>query len=139
MKPVAEQTSKSSHINPENHNIMLKISPALMQVDNLSLQSLTRSVRGIGISELREALDSRSGFHTYSPETRPPSISVRSAVSGERLVVNADNTRSRSPLPKPPIFNGGNADVHDILNQLGIGTQSGASTGHYTEQKSSSG
>ena len=97
-----------------------------MQGDNLSLQSLTRSMRGIGISELREALESRTGFHNQSAETRPPSISVRSAVSGDRLAVGADIKRSRSPLLKTPE---GKADVHNILNKLGIGSQSGDSSG----------
>jgi len=64
-----EPTKRSDGIPP-----LPRISPALMQMNNMSLQSLARSTRGFGITDLREALEASSTSN--SAIARPTSIST---------------------------------------------------------------
>ncbi|KAG0709779.1 hypothetical protein DFH29DRAFT_885776 [Suillus ampliporus] len=118
---------------PSNHRQMtesgsplLKLSPALMAIENLSLQSLTRSVRGVGVTDLREALEGRAGASNPTLVRRPsvstldysPSLDLRSSP----LAL----TRSRS-RPKKRAVTSSAGEVRDVLNRLGIGKQNGSS------------
>jgi hypothetical protein len=116
---------------PSNHRMMegsplLKLSPALMAIENLSLQSLTRSVRGVGVTDLRDALEGRAGASNPALVRRPsvstlecsPSLDLRSSPLGL--------TRSRS-RPKKRAVTSSAGEVRDVLNRLGIGKQNGSS------------
>ncbi|TFK75768.1 hypothetical protein BDN72DRAFT_809365 [Pluteus cervinus] len=103
---------------------LLKISPALMHSENISLHSLARSTRGVGVTDLREALEGRSSMSNPNL-ARPPSISTldhTSSILGSELNRLAQ-TRSRSRTKKRPPPAG---DVRDVLNRLGIGKQNGS-------------
>lgn len=102
-----------------------------MNIDNLSLQSLGKFSRGVGVSELRDALEGRSSVSNPALVTPRPksanafgrrtpenggsvhhSLSVRSA--GSRRAVSATTRRKKVPaVPK---------DVKDTLDRLGIGS-----------------
>ena len=103
-----------------------------MNIDNLSLQSLGKFNRGVGVSELRDALEGRSSMSNPSLVAPRPasvttlerptpgnrgsihhSLSVRSA--GARRAVSA-TTRQKKRVPGTP------RDVKDTLDRLGIGS-----------------
>lgn len=92
----------------------------------MSLQSLARSTRGLGVTDLREALEGRSSMSNPAL-VRPPSISTldhtSSFVSGENGV-RLTQTRSRGRVKKraAPTAAG---EVRDVLSKLGIGKQNG--------------
>lgn len=105
---------------------LLKLSPALMAIENLSLQSLTRSVRGVGVTDLREALEGRAG--TSNPALhRPPSVSTLD----HSLSLDFHPTRhALAPTKsrtKQRAVTTGSGEVRDVLNRLGIGKYSGNS------------
>ncbi|KAH7914390.1 hypothetical protein BJ138DRAFT_1000116 [Hygrophoropsis aurantiaca] len=105
---------------------LLKLSPALMAIENMSLQSLTRSVRGVGVTDLRDALEGRAGASNPAL-ARPPSISTLDHTSSFDLGSNRlDLTRTRS-RPKKRAVTSGAGEVRDVLNKLGIGKQNGNS------------
>lgn len=116
----------SSHRMMESGSPLLKLSPALMAIENLSLQSLTRSVRGVGVTDLRDALEGRAGASNPALVRRPsvstlecsPSLDLRSSPLGL--------TRSRS-RPKKRAVTSSAGEVRDVLNRLGIGKQNGSS------------
>ncbi|KAH7887618.1 hypothetical protein F5I97DRAFT_1951639 [Phlebopus sp. FC_14] len=109
----------------EGGSALLKLSPALMAIENLSLQSLNnRSVRGVGVMDLREALEGRAGASNPAL-VRPPSISTLDHspsldLDSTRLALT--RTKSR---PKKRTVTSGSGEVRDVLNRLGIGKQSG--------------
>lgn len=126
-----------THESPhrENPGHFLRISPALMRIDNQSLASLSRPGRGVGVGELREALEGRGnrsspGLGTYTPSissighTSAPGREVTSPTHGGNLHPhgNGGNTQAKKSLK-----GGTPADVKDVLNKLGIGK--GATTG----------
>ncbi|KAG2154934.1 uncharacterized protein EDB93DRAFT_124660 [Suillus bovinus] len=131
-KWTVEIALKDSADRPSNHRMMeggsplLKLSPALMAIENLSLQSLTRSVRGVGVTDLRDALEGRAGASNPALVRRPsvstlecsPSLDLRSSPLGL--------TRSRS-RPKKRAVTSSAGEVRDVLNRLGIGKQNGSS------------
>ncbi|KAF9226605.1 hypothetical protein BS17DRAFT_800622 [Gyrodon lividus] len=110
----------------ENGSPLLKLSPALMAIENMSLQSLTRSVRGVGVTDLREALEGRAGVSSPAL-VRPPSLSTLDHsttfdLHSPRLVLT--KTKSR---PKKRAVTAGSGEVRDVLNRLGIGKPNGSS------------
>lgn len=97
-----------------------------MAIENLSLQSLTRSVRGVGVTDLREALEGRAG--TSNPALhRPPSVSTLD----HSLSLDFHPTRhALAPTKsrtKQRAVTTGSGEVRDVLNRLGIGKYSGNS------------
>lgn len=116
-----ETTFRGDGISP-----LLKISPALMHIENVSLQSLTRSARGLGVTDLREALEGR-GSMSNPALVRPPSVSTldhaSSFISGDPTL-RLTQTRSRSRTKRPSSRNAG--EVRDVLSRLGIGKQNNA-------------
>jgi hypothetical protein len=111
----------SNHYDPtmrgDNLSPLLKISPALMQIENMSMQSLTRSNRGLGVTDLREALEGR-GAMSNPNLTRPASISTldHSTMTNGDPALRLTLTRSRTKR-------NAQGDVRDVLTKLGIGKQ----------------
>jgi protein EFR3 len=113
-----ETTFRGDGISP-----LLKISPALMHIENASLQSLTRSTRGVGVTDLREALEGRSSMSNPAL-VRPPSVSTldhTSSFIGGDPTLRLTQTRSKSRSRKLSSRNGD--EVRDVLTRLGIGKQ----------------
>ncbi|KAF8826891.1 hypothetical protein HHX47_DHR5000581 [Lentinula edodes] len=103
---------------------LLKISPGLMHIENISLQSLARSNRGVGVTDLREALEGRSSMSNPNL-ARPGSISTldhgSSVMGGEgRFVQTRPRSAKKRALPAGP------GEVRDVLNKLGLGKQNGS-------------
>ncbi|KIJ70100.1 hypothetical protein HYDPIDRAFT_104771 [Hydnomerulius pinastri MD-312] len=108
----------------ESGSPLLKLSPALMAIENLSLQSLTRSVRGVGVMDLREALEGRAGASS-SALVRPPSVSTLDhSPSFDLHSTRLALTRTKS-RPKKRAVTAGSGEVRDVLNRLGIGKANG--------------
>ena len=103
---------------------LIKVAPALMHAENLSMQSLPRSGRGVGVTDLREALEGRSSMSNPNLAGRVPSISTldhTSSVFPEHQFAKLTPSRSRPQQrakPRP-------GEVRDVLNKLGIGKQNG--------------
>ena len=103
---------------------LLKISPALMHIENISLQSLARSTRGLGVTDLREALEGRSSMSNPAL-VRPPSISTLGHTSPSHMggdAIRLTQTRSRSRTKTRSTRNS-TSDVRDVLTRLGISKQ----------------
>jgi hypothetical protein len=99
-----------------------------MQGENISLQSLARSTRGVGVTDLREALEGRSG--KSSPAlAKPASISTLERGSwmtgSDTVSTGLALTPSRSSRKRA--VTSGSGEVRDVLNKLGIGKQNGSS------------
>lgn len=117
----------------------LKLSPALMHIENLSLASIAHSGPSVGASDLRQALSgrgaisnpalaSRISISTYDRASslaygRHSSLHPLSALQGGTTGVQhpaVSRIKSRKGKGQPN-------EVRDVLNKLGIGKQSGAS------------
>ncbi|KAJ7929928.1 hypothetical protein B0H13DRAFT_2180690 [Mycena leptocephala] len=120
---VERSTAFEATIRGDGVSPLLKISPALMHIENVSLQSLTRPTRGIGVTDLREALEGRSSMSNPAL-VKPPSLSTLDHASSigldSRLMQPRSRTRSRRGPPSGPV------EVRDVLNRLGIGKQNGS-------------
>ena len=118
---------------------LIKVAPALMHAENLSMQSLARAGRGgVGVTDLREALEGRSSLSMSNPNlaaaasaasARVPSISTldhapsHSGDAAQRL------TRARSRPEKSKLqLRGDPLEVRDMLNRLHVG-KGGAANG----------
>ncbi|KZT42894.1 hypothetical protein SISSUDRAFT_1125151 [Sistotremastrum suecicum HHB10207 ss-3] len=102
----------------------MKLSPALMHIENLSLASLTRSTRGVGVGDLKDALEGRASLS--NPALVNGSSSTLEQPSSVHHELALRKTRSR-PRAKPRPQKSGSNDVKDVLNRLGIGKQNGSS------------
>lgn len=107
----------------ENGSPLLKLSPALMAIENLSLQSLTRSVRGVGVTDLREALEGRAGASNPTL-IRPPSVSTLDHALSFDIQTPRPPTKPKSGFKKRAVT-AGSGEVRDVLNRLGIGKPNG--------------
>ncbi|KAI0030716.1 hypothetical protein K488DRAFT_87530 [Vararia minispora EC-137] len=97
----------------------MRLSPALMLSENMSLQSLARSARGVGVSDLREALEGRSSMSNPNLAVKAPSISTLDHGPGD-VAHRLRPTRSRpekGKLSDP-------REVKEMLNKLRIGKSS---------------
>ncbi|KAI0092076.1 hypothetical protein BDY19DRAFT_928213 [Irpex rosettiformis] len=102
---------------------LVKVPPAFMHIDNLSRASLARSTRGVGVTDLREALEGRSSLSNPNLRETAGSISTfdhTSATHGDALKLTPVRSRTsqRGKI-------GGPGDVKDVLNKLGIGKTNG--------------
>lgn len=90
------------------------------------MQSLARSARGVGVTDLREALEGRSSM-SNTALARPPSISTLehapSSMGTDLGNLRLTQTRSRN---KKRSTTSGSGEVRDVLNRLGIGKQNGS-------------
>lgn len=122
-----DRPSNSDVLRGGNISPLLRLSPALMHIDNVSLQSLARSTRGVGVTDLREALEGRSSMSNPAL-AKAPSISTLDHTSSFANPSLNGLTPSRSRTKKRrPITSRGPDEVRDVLNRLGIGKQNGNS------------
>ncbi|KZV77180.1 hypothetical protein PENSPDRAFT_178342 [Peniophora sp. CONT] len=128
----ADSTEAQSGQDPlrgDNASSRLRLAPGMMHIENLSLQSLARSGRGVGVSDLRDALQGRASMSNPTlAGPRAPSISTldhaSSAHHGESIY-KLTPSRSR---PDKPRLRGDPSEVRDVLNKLRIG-KGGAANG----------
>jgi len=128
LKESVERPSNFESLRGDGISPLLKISPAMMHIDNVSLHSLARSTRGVGVADLREALEGRSSMSNPAL-VKAPSVStldhISSAGAGEifsnRLTPSHSRTKKRRLGTRRP------DEVRDVLNKLGIGQQNGNS------------
>ncbi|KAH6915314.1 hypothetical protein BKA70DRAFT_1093726 [Coprinopsis sp. MPI-PUGE-AT-0042] len=106
-------------VRGDNISPLLKISPALMQIENLSMQSL--STRALGVSDLREALEGKGGMSNPAL-ARPPSVSTYDYTSSMTGGLSPMRPRSRARSVKKGRTNS-SGDVKDVLSKIGIGKQ----------------
>ncbi|KAG7096789.1 hypothetical protein E1B28_004199 [Marasmius oreades] len=113
-----EATLRGDGVSP-----LIRISPGLMHIDNRSLASLARSTRGVGVTDLREALEGRSNMSNPNL-ARPSSISTldhtSSILNDIKLTKTRSRTRNKRTVPSGP------GEVRDVLNKLGLGKQNGS-------------
>ncbi len=111
-------------IRNDNLTPLVRVSPALMEIENnMSLQSLARSTRGVGVTDLREALEGRGSMSNPHLPVKAPSLSTLDHTS-----MSAHGELKLTPIRSRPHRRnrlGGSADVKDVLNKLGIGRQNG--------------
>ncbi|EAU84904.2 EFR3 [Coprinopsis cinerea okayama7 len=114
-------------VRGDNLSPLLKLSPALMQIENLSLQSLAKSTRGLGVSDLREALEGRNNMSNPAL-AKAASISTydyTSSMTGGDVLSGLGLTPTRSRTKASPRkASATSGDVKDVLSKLGIGKQS---------------
>ncbi|KAG8743360.1 plasma membrane localization protein [Ceratobasidium sp. 414] len=105
-------------VRPEGGSPWIKISPAIMHIDNHSLQSVSRTSREVGVGDLREALG-RGGMSNAALG----GASIRSLTSGDRSAsVRLAGSHAHglmAPGAKPLT---GPKDVRDVLDKLGVGS-----------------
>ncbi|QRV87898.1 hypothetical protein RhiJN_15916 [Ceratobasidium sp. AG-Ba] len=110
--------SSQEVIRPDGGSPWIKISPAIMHIDNHSLQSVSRTSREVGVGDLREALG-RGGMSNSALGA----TSIRSLTSGDRAasvrLAGAHAHGLMSPGTRPLT---GPKDVKDVLDKLGVGS-----------------
>ncbi|OCB87558.1 hypothetical protein A7U60_g5464 [Sanghuangporus baumii] len=125
LRDSVESSLNGDSPRPEHSNPLLKISPALMHISNLSLQSLTRSNRGVGVNDLRDALEGRGAMSNIAlSQGRAPSVAsigaTHSGASGESATSPSIWSATR---PRPRLLIGeSRKDVKNVLDKLGIGS-----------------
>jgi len=103
----------------------LRLAPALMHIENLSLQSLARSTRGVGVTDLRDALEGRSSMSNPALTNNAPSVSTLDQVSiREDSALNRFRPSGAGSRPEKVKAAGGPSEVRDMLNKLHIGKSS---------------
>ncbi len=106
----------------------LRLAPALMHIENLSLQSLARSTRGVGVTDLRDALEGRSSMSNPALTNNAPSVSTLDQVSiREDIAMNMLRPTGAGSRPENFKAAGGSSEVRDMLNKLHIGKSSNGS------------
>lgn len=106
----------------------LRLAPALMHIENLSLQSLARSTRGVGVTDLRDALEGRSSISNSALANHAPSVSTLDQVSiREDTAMNKLRPSGVGSRPEKLKTAGGPSEVRDMLNKLHIGKSSNGS------------
>ncbi|SRR6266404_1710644 len=104
----------------------LRLAPALMHIENISLQSLARSTRGVGVTDLRDALEGRSSMSNPALVNKAPSLSTldHTSTHADGSVNKVKPMRSRSQKSKAV---GGPSEVREMLSKLHIGKSSNGS------------
>lgn len=99
---------------------LVKVSPAFMPLENLSRASLARSTRGVGVTDLREALEGRSSLSNPNLRDTAPSLStLEHASTAHGDMHKLTPVRSRTSQQRNRLA--GPGEVKDVLNKLGIG------------------
>jgi hypothetical protein len=112
-----------SNYDPLRHDGVsphLRLAPSLMHIENLSLQSLSRPTRGVGVTDLREALEGRGSLSNPALANRAPSLSTLDHASThvDTAMSKLRPVRSR---PEKSRAAGGSGEVRDMLSKLHIG------------------
>ena len=104
----------------------LRLAPALMHIENLSLQSLARSTRGVGVTDLRDALEGRSSMSNPALANKASSLSTLDHISthADGSASKSKPVRSRSTKSKAV---GGPSEVREMLSKLHIGKSTNGS------------
>jgi protein EFR3 len=92
-----------------------------MHIENLSLASLNRPTRGVGVNELRDALEGRSSISLVHGAPSISTLDQGSSIAHNdplALQLTRSRTKKNKPLKGP-------GEVRDVLNKLGIGKQNG--------------
>ncbi|KAI0368151.1 hypothetical protein BV20DRAFT_948958 [Pilatotrama ljubarskyi] len=123
-KESIETKNRMDSLSGDGLSPLIKVAPALMHADNISMQSLARSGRGVGVTDLREALEGRSSMSNPNLAGRVPSISTldhtSSVFPGDQFSKLApQRSRPQRIKPRP-------GEVREVLNKLGIGKQNGS-------------
>jgi protein EFR3 len=105
----------------------MRLAPSLMQIENLSLQSLSRSSRGVGVTDLREALEGRSSMSNPALANRAPSLSTLEHAS-THIDSAIHKLRPVKSGPERPKALGGPNEVRDMLSKLQFGRPSNGSS-----------
>ena len=104
----------------------LRLAPALMHIENLSLQSLARSTRGVGVTDLRDALEGRSSMSNPALVNKASSLSTLDHAS-----THADGSANKSKQARPRTQKskavGGPSEVREMLSKLHIGKSTNGS------------
>ncbi|KAI0650320.1 hypothetical protein C8Q79DRAFT_902424 [Trametes meyenii] len=124
-----ETKSRLDSLSGDGLSPLIKVAPALMHADNVSMQSLARSGRGVGVTDLREALEGRSSMSNPNLAGRVPSISTldhtSSVFPGDQFArLTPQRSRPQRAKPRP-------GEVREVLNKLGIGRQNGGGGGGF--------
>lgn len=100
-----------------------------MNVDNISLHSLARSTRGVGVTDLREALEGRNSMSNPTLGKAPSFSTLEHAASVGDHINGRGTIRpvSTSTAKRRKSNANGADDVRDVLNKLGLGKQKGSS------------
>lgn len=118
-----ENSSNHGAFKRDGASPFLKLTPALMHIENLSLQSVARTQYGVGVNDLREALEGRGSMPNLAlSSTRPSSIRTldQSLYSGGHNILVRSKTQTGA---KSSSAN----DVLDVLNKIGAGKDKGNS------------
>ncbi|KAF8591435.1 hypothetical protein K439DRAFT_1380352 [Ramaria rubella] len=127
LKDSVERHSTHDVLRGDGVSPFLKISPALMHIENLSLQSLARTQHGVGVHDLREALEGRGSTSNLAlNSTRPSSIRTMEQHMTPSLYIKDQVGLTRSST-QTRTLKGSPGDVRDVLNRLGVGKQNGSS------------
>jgi len=103
----------------------LRLAPALMHIENLSLQSLARSTRGVGVTDLRDALEGRSSMSNPALTNNAPSVSTLDQVSiREDIAMSKFRSSGAGSRPEKLKAAGGPSEAREMLNKLQIGRSS---------------
>ncbi|KAG9015883.1 plasma membrane localization protein [Tulasnella sp. 427] len=99
----------------------LKLSPALMHIDNQSLASLARTARGVGVDDLRDALEGRASMSNTNLASSAQSFSTNK--SNKRYDPNLGKVALVAAAKQRKVTKSSPQEVADVLNKLGIGKQ----------------
>lgn len=123
-----DSAERPNHNRPLGDGVppLLKLSPALMAIENLSLQSLTRSVRGVGVTDLREALEGRAGASNPTLARQPSMSTLNHSLSHEFHPTRHAFAPGKA-TSKQRAVTADSGEVRDVLNKLGIRKYSGNS------------
>jgi hypothetical protein len=97
-----------------------------MHIENLSLASLSQVKRGVGVTDLREALSGRASLSNAALSARAPSVMTGDRVSSILPDIALRPIKSRTDqkrLVSRP------TEVRDVLSKLGIGSRSSPNEG----------
>lgn len=101
-----------------------------MNIDNISLHSLARSTRGVGVTDLREALEGRMSMSSATL-AKAASISTldHATPTGDHFqhVQKSARPVTTSSAKRRKSNANGADDVRDVLKKLGLGKQNGSS------------
>jgi len=126
LKDSMEPQSSHDPLRRDGISPHLRLAPALMHIENLSLQSLARSTRGVGVTNLRDALEGRSSMSNPALVNKAPSFSTLDHASSHvgSAVSRLRPARSRAEKFKAA---GSPSEVRDMLSKLHIGKSTNGS------------